>query len=267
MILIVCDSLRYDFAKEYMDDIFLEQTFSKIHTLDTRTPLNLPTMYTGLPKEEHKSLHPWEPVQYDDCLFDHFKSWVTVSRYLGTARDYTGLEMPIHKIIKKSPTPFMYHPLPFNSFSMNDNDIFECVSLNERHNNWDLINYWSWITHTPYGITNQTSKTCSAIKDERRLLERLSKPDREKWYTLGVKEMRDRIRSIANMTNDIIIVTSDHGEALGEDGIYGHPRLGEGGKLYPPLAEVPFIVNRKVNVPNEFKQTELKDIVVRLKYE
>jgi len=264
LILITCDSLRYDFAKEYLDGIFKEQTFSKVHTLDTRTALNLPTMFTGLPKEEHKSLHPWEPVHYKDCLFDHFDSWITVSRYLGWSRDedYEFRELEPHSYPRVNNQLRMYHPLEFNPISMNDNDIFEYVYKNEKEKKWQLINYWSWITHYPYGISNLTHKTCPAIKHEEKLLHRLDMDQRRKWYTQGVKEMRDRIRSIRNMTDDIIIVTADHGEALGEDDIYGHPRLGMGGKLYPPLAEVPFIVNREIDIPNEFKQTEFKDIVV-----
>ena len=267
LILITCDSLRYDFAKNHLDGIFEEQTFSKIHTLDTRTALNLPTMFTGLPKEEHKSLHPWEPVQYEDCLFDHLNSWCTVSRYLGWSRDHevVSRELEPHAYTRMNDQPHMYHPLDFRPVSMNDNDIFEFVNRNEKTKEWQLINYWSWITHYPYGIANLAHRTCPAIMHEEKLLHRLDKEKRDMWYTQGVLEMKDRIRSIRNMTDDVIVVTSDHGEALGEDGIFGHPRLGMGGKLYPPLAEVPFIINRTCdNIPKEFKQTEFKDIVIKL---
>ncbi|RLC81994.1 MAG: hypothetical protein DRI61_03110 [Chloroflexi bacterium] len=267
MILIVCDSLRYDYAEKYLFGwLFSEETTAKIHTLDTRTPLNLPTMFTGLPKEKHEVRYPWDEVKYDRCLFDYFKNTITISRYLGWRREYPDSckLMGAQSRTKDADRPHLYHPLPFNPVSMNDNDIFEFVCTNEKTKQWDLILYWSWITHYPYGIANLTSETCPAIKHEERLLKRLSNKQRHEWYLQGVEEMGDRIRSIANMTNDIIIVTADHGEALGEDGIFGHPRIGEGGKLYPPLAEVPFIVNRDVDIPKEFMQTEFMDIVVKI---
>lgn len=269
MILIVCDSLRYDFAIKYLKGIFDTETWAKVHTLDTRTPLNLPTMYTGLTKEEHGVRYPWDIVNYKTCLFDYFKSYITISRYLGWKR---GIHEDIPTLGAQKRTdewerPNMYYPIPFNPVSMNDNDIFEFVCRNEKERKWDLINYWSWITHYPYGIANLTSETCRAIKNEERLLKMLNYESRKEWYLQGVLEMRDRIRSIRNMTSDVIVVTSDHGEALGEDGIFGHPRLGEGGKLYPPLAEVPFIVNREMDIPSEFFQTDLMKIILKIKEE
>lgn len=261
MILIVADSLRHDYAKKYLSDIFEEQTFSKIHTLDTRTPRNLPTMMTGLKPNEHNINFPWEVVDYEDCLFDHIDDYITVSRYLGWRREHSGdmENMGAQKVTGDNNKPMLYPPIPFNPVTMNDNDIFEYAV------NYDgFILYWSWITHYPYGIANLTAETSPVLKKEERLLKRLPKENRERWYLQGVREIKDRVRSIKNITDEPIIVTSDHGEALGEDGIYAHPRLSNGGELYPPLAEVPFIVNRKVDIPSEFQQTEFKDIILQL---
>ena len=51
MILILADSLRYDFATKYLKGIFPEESWGEYRAIETMTPLVLASIATGQPQD------------------------------------------------------------------------------------------------------------------------------------------------------------------------------------------------------------------------
>jgi arylsulfatase len=59
-----------------------------------------------------------------------------------------------------------------------------------------------------------------------------------------------QLKQLGLLQHSVVIVTADHGECLGEHGVYGHPRL-----LYDTLLRVPLIITAPGLIPNEIQGT------------
>ncbi len=73
-----------------------------------------------------------------------------------------------------------------------------------------------------------------------------------------VGELLDKVRSIGELDNSIVIVTADHGEGLGEHGYFGH-----GASLEEVVLQVPLLVTdlRKEPVVNRQRVKDLVSVV------
>lgn len=68
-----------------------------------------------------------------------------------------------------------------------------------------------------------------------------------------LRRLFDRLRALGKMDDTLIIVTSDHGESLGEEGhgqsLAGYEEFGHGGQLYNQDLHVPLIISLPGGVP------------------
>jgi hypothetical protein len=265
MILILADSLRYDFAEKYLKGVFPEESWSKFRAVETLTPIVLASIATGKTPQETGVKFFTDKVNDNACndvLFDHFDSYVTVSRLLGNG---PGIIPPARRHQMK-----MLHPIVWNAESNHDDDVLEYVGRKYSKATddwWDLIFYHSWLTHGPWGIDNYGPAELPCVKNTDNLMRRQSLEENKRWYKIGIDDFRVRLREIRNITNnkETIIITADHGEDLGEGGGRGH----YAGSDLEELRTVPIWINRKEEIPSDINHTNLKDWVIKMynKYE
>ena len=267
MILILADSLRYDFAVRYLKGVFPEESWSSFEAIETFTAPVLATVATGTPPEVHGVKWFTDEVNPDACkdtLFDHFDSWVTISRLIGNGPKW----LPPSRRDNLNFLP----PIRWNAVTNNDDDVLEYVgrkwsiATNEW---WDLIFYHSWLTHGPWGVDCYGPKELPCIKNCDRLMARMTKEELHKWYKIGVDDFKTRLMAFKNISNNLetVIVFADHGEALkDEGGATGHFK---GGHHIADLAKVPIWINRRETIPDDINHVTLKDWVIKMykKYE
>lgn len=273
MILILADSLRYDFAEKYLKGVFPEESWSSFEAVETFTAPVLASVITGHTPEELGLTGPnminafTASLPKDKCkdtLFDHFESWVTISRLIGNGPKW----LPPSRREKFTFLP----PIKWNAVTNNDDDVLEYVgrkwsmATNEW---WDLIFYHSWLTHGPWGIDCYGPKEIPCIKNTDRLMARMTKEELHKWYKLGVDDFKTRLMAFMNITNNLetVITFADHGEALkDEEDATGHF---SGGHKIHALSTVPIWINRKETIPDNISHLTIKDWVVKMykKYE
>jgi len=225
MILILADSLRYDFASKYLKGIFPEESWSSFRAIETFTAPVLASVFTGLPPEQTGMYGqnlidaftrglPKEACK--DTIFHHFDSWVTISRLIGNGPKL----LPPSRRNKFKFLP----PINWNAESNNDDDVLEYVGRKwsmVTKDWWDLIFYHSWLTHGPWGIDCYGPKELPCVKNTDRLMNRMPKEDLYNWYKLGVDDFATRLRAFQNISNGLetIIVFADHGECNPEGDI------------------------------------------------
>lgn len=271
MILILADSLRYDFADKYLRGIFPEESWGSFDAVETFTAPVLASVFTGQPPEvtgmKGQALMdafvrglPKEACK--DNLFNNFDSWVTISRLIGNGPK--SLPPSRRENFKFLP------PLNWNAESNNDDDVLEYVGRkwSKVTNDWyDFIFYHSWLTHGPWGIDCYGPKELPCIVNCDRLMRRNSIEQNHKWYKVGIDDFISRLRGLVNITNnkETIIVFGDHGEDLGEGHGGGHYACSD----LEELRKVPIFVNRKDIDLSNITHMKIKDLCVNLynKYE
>jgi len=274
MILILADSLRYDFAEKYLKGIFPEETWGKFRAIETFTPAVLATVATGktpeelhIPRDDRAFFSKINPDLIDDTIFDHFDTYVTISRLIGS-------EPKILPPVRRKEFPFM-PPIKWNAVSNNDDDVLEYVGRKwsvVTDDWWDLIFYHSWLTHGPWGVDCYGPKEIPVMHHTDRWMRRMAQQGNKKilhdWYMLGIEDFAARLRALHNISNGLetIIVFADHGEALGEHGKVGHYA---GERELEFLMDVPIWINRNEKIPGDISHVTLKDWVVKMyeKYE
>lgn len=266
MILILADSLRNDYAQQYLHNIFPEESWGTYTSIDTLTPIVLASIATGKSPQETGVKYfndVINPEACNDILFNHFPSYVTVSRLLGSG---PGILPPARRINQP-----MLKPIQWNAVSNHDDDVLEYIGKK-----WSLVSpYWtdfifyhSWLTHGPWGVDNYGPAELPCLFNCDRLMLRLAEenPDKLKaWYKIGVDDFAIRLREIREITNnkETIIITADHGEELTKG--RGH----FAGSESPELKQVPIWINRIEKIPDNISHLTLKDWVVEMynKYE
>jgi len=261
MIVVLADSLRYDFAVECLKGVFPEESWSSFEAIETFTAPVLASVVTGKPPEVH-GVKWWtdelNPEACDDLLFDHFESYVTISRLIGNGPKW----LPPSRRIKFN----FLQPIEWNAVSNNDDDVLEYVgrkwsiATNEW---WDLIFYHSWLTHGPWGIDCYGPAELPCIKNCDRLMARLSREELRNWYKVGVLDFKTRLMAFKNISNNLetVIVFADHGELLKDDEVLtGHFK----GATHPAIKQVPIWINRKVQIPEDISHTKLKDFIIEM---
>ena len=267
MILILADSLRYDFATKYLQGIFPEESWSSFKAVDTFTPIVLATIATGQPPEKTGVRYFTDTVNPEACkdtLFDHFDSYVTISRLLGNGPGYLP---PARREIMN-----MLPPIKWNAETNHDDDVLQYLGRKwsmATNDWWDLIFYHSWLTHGPWGIDCYGPAELPCVKNTDRLMARMSEAELKDWYKIGVLDFKTRLEAIKNVSNNLetVIVFADHGEHLkDEEGAVGHFA---GGHNIESLSKVPIWVNRSEPIPSDISHVTLKDWVIKMykKYE
>lgn len=265
MILILADSLRFDFADKYLRGIFPQESWGEFKAIETLTPIVLASIATGKSPLETGVKTFTDVVKKDACdniLFNHFKKHITVSRLLGNG---PGILPPA----RREGVP-MLKPIEWNAESNHDSDVLEYVGRkysNSTDDWWDLIFYHSWLTHGPWGIDNYGPAEIPCVKNTDRLMVRNTLEQNKAWYKLGIDDFAIRLRQLKNITGnqETIIITADHGEDLGEGGGKGH----YAGADLEELRRVPIWINRKEEIPKDISHLTLKDWVIKMhvKYE
>jgi len=262
MILILADSLRYDFATKYLKGVFPEESWGSFRAIETFTAPVLATVATGKPPEEtgvRGFLDTVRPEACKDTIFDHFDSWVTISRLIGNGPKW----LPPSRRDKFTFLP----PIKWNAVTNNDDDVLEYVgrkwsmATNEW---WDLIFYHSWLTHGPWGIDCYGPKELPCVVNCDRLMARMPRRKLLDWYKIGVDDFKTRLMAFKNITNNIetVVVFADHGENLqdGEGGRVGH----YGGSELEELRKVPIWVNRPDVDLSDIDHTKIKKLCIEL---
>jgi len=266
MILILADSLRYDFATKYLKGVFPEESWGSFRAVETFTAPVLASVFTGEPPEvtgmQGQALLnaftrglPKEACK--DVLFDHFESWVTISRLIGNGPKW----LPPSRRNQFKFLP----PIQWNAVSNNDDDVLEYVGRKwsmVTDDWWDLIFYHSWLTHGPWGIDCYGPKELPCVVNCDRLMQRQTIEQNHAWYKLGIDDFLTRLRAFHNMTNGLetIIVFADHGEDLGEGGGAGH----YAGAELEELRKVPIWVNRADVDLDGVDHLKIKDLCIEL---
>lgn len=266
MILILADSLRWDFADKYLKSIFPEESWSSFNAIETFTAPVLASVFTGqspdvtgmkgeglidaftreIPKEA-----------CGDILFNHFDSWITISRLIGNGPKWR----PPSRRDKFKFLP----PIPWNAETNNDDDVLEFVGRkwsSVTTDWWDLVFYHCWLTHGPWGIDCYGPKELPCIVNCDRLMRRQTIEENHAWYKIGIDDFISRLRGLMNICSnkETIIVFADHGEDLGEGGHGGH----YAGSELEELRKVPIWINRKEKIPDDISHLTLKDWVVKM---
>lgn len=269
MIVIIADSLRVDFAKKFLTGIFPQETWHEFDAIETHTAPVLATIITGKTPEElgisrggEAFYKPIPADNIDDILFDYFDSYITISRLIGNRPNKLAP-------IRKQELKFL-HPIPWNAVSNHDDDVLEFVGRKwsmVTNDWWDLIFYHSWLTHGPWGIDDYWEIDIPTLQNSTRWMEKKAKEGDinaiHKWYELGVKDLRSRLVAFKNISNNLetIILTADHGEALGERGRVSHFPYGYD---IPELRRVPLLINRDVDIPQDLDHKTLKNWIVEV---
>ena len=225
MILILADSLRYDFAIKYLKGIFPEESWGSFEAVETFTAPVLASVFTGhKPKElgltgsnminAFTASLPEDKCK--DTIFDHFDSWVTISRLIGNGPKW----LPPSRRNQFKFLP----PIKWNAVSNNDDDVLEYVGRKwsmVTEDWWDLIFYHSWLTHGPWGIDCYGPKELPCVVNCDRLMQRQTIEQNHAWYKIGIDDFITRLRAFHNMTSGLetIIVFADHGECNPEGDI------------------------------------------------
>lgn len=256
MILVVADSLRYDFAKEYLFDVFKTESFTKVIARGTWTPPTFVTILTGLTPDKHGVRIWWDKANYNRCLFDYFRSWETISYLLA--------EGPFNKpdalLQTESKGLKIFHPLPFNAVSNNEHEVFASI-----HRNPDLVLYHSYYTHFPYGIANFHCGGYFTQGSYQQDLHNKTHEEIKNMYRWGVLELKDRLRQIEEITDgrELIIVTADHGELLKDRGSSWITH-GANRPHWSEILEVPFFINREWDFKDVYNQEEVLDLILKI---
>lgn len=266
MIVILADSLRLDFAEEYLKDIFPEESWSNFEAVETFTAPVLASVFTGQPPEVtgmkgqalvNAFTRGLPEEACEDTLFDHFDSWVTISRLIGNG--------PKNRPPSRRDKFTFLPPIDWHAESNNDDDVLEYVGRKwsaVKDDWWDLIFYHSWLTHGPWGIDCYGPKELPCVKNCDRLMKRQSIKQNHDWYKVGIDDFKARLRGLKNISNnnEVIVVFADHGEDLGEEGGGGH----YAGSDAEVLKKVPIWINRPEEIPDDISHLTMKDWLIRM---
>ena len=207
VMLIVADSLRWDYASSLMwGEMFDESVWTRMRTHDTYTAACMPTLLSG--STSHKNTDFLRRLIPSDSLLQDRDS-VMWSHTFGN-----------EKSMLKFGEPGQFDIRGFDS--NDENKILDWLDESESDELPELIVYHSLITHWPFGLEEDNDDiefVDGVYIDDKRNFE---------WshenYEKGVRSMVSRVRAIEELLPDeyTIVLTSDHGEGLGENGVMGH---------------------------------------------
>jgi len=272
MITILFDSLRNDFIDSFKT-AYPDWKYSHFKTVETLTAPVIASWATGktpeelgLPRNVEAFFTPLDSSKIEDTIFDHFDSHISVGRLLGPPGPYP---MPPSR---RDSLKILY-PVKWDAVSNFDPDVLKYVGMKWSITNpfWvSYIHFHSFLTHGPFNLVSGAGpKECEEVVNTDRLLRRLSMEQRKAWYQKGVNNAIAILRGIVDICNnkETIICFADHGEMLGEHGIFGH---GIGMLEYEEANTVPVFINKpNEKIPDNISHLNMKNWIVKMrdKYE
>ena len=263
MIIITLDGLRHDYAEEYLKDIFPVESRKKIKNTvqyHTNTPgkgqptvVGLVSMWSGVrPKYFHENLmHHIDPkynqnIPYEfklnndkpmDLIWDHFKKGYLLTNAWGPNPMCNNEQCFAHM-----------DNLPCNRRPCDELGFWRDIATLD----YDL--YWFHCTYIEYGFIKHGPYEQGRNPVVRPYSEwRRDKDFKKQVYTFSLKRFRFMIDMLNSMTDDIIIITSDHGTGLDYN------------MKQEDIDDIPVIVNRDVDLSDINFQWDIKRLILRLK--
>lgn len=245
---IIADSLRWDYASTRMTgELFEEETWSRATAHDTYTAACMPTILTG--SRDHGNTDFLRRIKPTESLL-HDHDSVMWSHTFGNEQSM----LKFGEIGQ------------FDIRGFEDNTEHEILDWLENEDELpELVVYHSMITHWPFG-TGKGGEEDIEFEDGIYIDDKRKYNWTHENYCLGVEDMIVRVQRIVDILDDdwTIILTADHGEGLGENGVRGHiedidtgvadwvhypEKVTEdvswsGVEKNPWTTEVPFVVNR-----------------------
>jgi len=263
MIVITMDGLRWDKAEEFLQDIFPNQSMRMIKNtvqyytnhpgIGQPTVVGLTTMWSGVkPKMFHENLmHHIDPkynqnVPYEfklknnkkmDLIWDHFDKGYLLTNAWGPNPMCNGEQFFSHM----DNLPCERRPSDELGFWR------DIVTLD-----YDL--YWFHSTYIEYGYIKHGPYQQGRNPGIKPYSEwRKDKDFKRSVYEFGLKRFRFMIDMLNDMTDDIVVISSDHGTGLSYD-------------IKPSdVDEIPVIVNRDVDLSDINYQWDFKNLLLKLK--
>lgn len=207
---IVADSLRFDYATSHMvGELFEEESWNRAIAHDTYTAACMPTILSG--SKNHGNTDFLRRIKPTSSLLHDHESVMWSHTF--------GNEKSMLKFGKKD---------QFDIRGFEDNTEHEILDWLEYEDELpELVVYHSMITHWPFG-TGKGGEEDIEFEDGIYIDDKRKYNWTHENYRIGVNDMIERVQEIADIleyfTNDdwTIILTADHGEGLGENGVRGH---------------------------------------------
>lgn len=236
-ILILLDTCRIDAINEVSDEYWFLQDIGELLSVGSTSPEWIANTFVSKYKDEINSTAYLTNNSYSKRVLeeqkfpldDHFlgsiwTDWRTVDKNELLYLEYTWQYLPSHKYHR-------YHP----------QGIFDrgIQVWKDRKPNRLLIH--SIQPHSPY-VSNLILNNASLKRYEENPFEYLQEGGNFKnvWksYISSLRMALDQVEVFLNNINaEKVIISSDHGEAFGEFGIYGHPA----GVPHPVVKKVPWV--------------------------
>ena len=267
VVLVVADSLRWDFASvELFGQIFNEETWARVVTPNTYTAHCMPTLLLG--DDTHGCSDFMRKITANSSLL-HENDTVMWS-------DVFGGDKNVMQFGEEG---------EFDIRGFSDSTEYEFLQwLDQTDELPELTIYHSMITHWPFGVgdggdSDVTFEDGIFVDDK----------SKYKWnrdnYRLGVEAIRQRLQHIEKVTDDdtVVVLTSDHGEGLGERGSTGHivdedaeadwvhnqDQITEdkswesnGNSIWKN--EVPLVIGKDVELLEEYQLNQVRSIIASL---
>lgn len=273
-LIVTVDSLRYDHYR-YMGETreFLGESHPAAFSTATATLGAFPTMFTGKLNVNH-SIDPSESfVNEMDC----FTIGITANQLTKSEYGYSGgfdsFSSPVSRgevSLKDKLARWIPGGLPYRiaseswsqlqraidsvsetpkSFRRADSIIDEFIEATEDKEDW-----FGWLhfmePHHPYDPDNNNLSRSEAQRISRKAISNGETDQPETVRELYRQEVLDLDEKLSRLWDVLpadtrIIFAADHGEMLGENGIWGHP----GNCFHPDILRIPFATNIKQESP------------------
>jgi hypothetical protein len=275
--LIVLDACRYDYFRENYED-FLEGELLKKRTKGTSTPEWLRKTFTSRYNYKYVSANPYcngKGVSHQDQMPGYEEDWNAVNKFTeiidswekdwdeeeNTVRpeDITdtaleednGGKMIVHYIQPHRP----YISCPVKSKPWDDHERVGSLAEGEDYEKEttlkrDLIEatrpYWSkFFWKLPYR-TRWKIKNLLGLKNPHwgALVQEVGEDGVRKYYQQDLRMALEQVARLIEELDGKVVVTADHGEALGEHNDWGHQEESDNPKQYTvPWLKVEGVVN------------------------
>jgi len=238
-ILITIDSWRYDMIPRWFVDKWKPTIYENAYTYYAGTIPSLTSFYTGLPPQ-------WHGVEDHHIFYKFPLTAKTIFEYLQEKQIQTAFV---------SDEWLMYQMQCVQGVQTFDR-LTEMIDFLKKPNTFVAFHIFH-VTHAPYQdeqIRDQlNSKRKKAWLDQEFL--KKAKQAQEK----GVHQALTVVDQILTETHCNAIVSSDHGEAFGEELLYGHDRMN-----IEPVLRIPLLVIDHKTVPRTIAQTVYQSTVFNI---
>lgn len=262
--LIVLDACRYDIFEEEYDD-FLEGKLKKYRSRGSATPEWLWNTFNKRYRYHYISANPYinnqgltlgqlvSGYEKDWKATDHFPliidSWIQDwDSELNTVRPGDLTDTAIEKAEEKTIIHYIQPHRPFISmgekdFEWSPKNKLDGEEKNTKRKIFDTTRpIWNPVfQRTPYKIQSKIKSVLGMGNDYEKLAREHGEEQVKNYYRQDLRLALEEVERLIEELEGKIVVTSDHGEILGERGEWGHSI----GSDRPELLEVPWLEVKK----------------------